>query len=145
MFLSSGLTRLDPGPAVVTEGEREDMRRGPMVGYAEDGESWIDTTNTLIRQNFGLHLAAVSDPLFGSDPIGLLNDNGIDTPLPFNQLIIVNFFNDYLFAGTLTVAELVAAAAFLNTDVLGVPSPYDDDRLRKTVGMMLGFAQFQEQ
>ena len=115
------------------------------TGYAEDGESWIDTTNTLIRQNFGLHLAAVSDPLFGSDPIGLLNDHGIDTLLQFNQVAIVNFLNETLFTGTLTAAEVAAATTFLSTDALGVPSPYNEDRLRKTVGMMLGFAQFQEQ
>lgn len=114
------------------------------TGFPEDGESWIDTTNVLVRQNFGVHLAAVSDPLFGSDPIGLLNDHGIST-LPGNQIAIVDFLNDYLFAGALTAAEVTAATTFLSTDTTGVPSPYNEDRLRKTVGMMLGFAQFQEQ
>jgi uncharacterized protein (DUF1800 family) len=114
------------------------------TGYPEDGESWIDTTNVLTRQNFGLHLAAVPNLAFGSDPIGLLNAHGISTG-PGNQIAIVNFLNDYLFSGRLTAAEVNAASTFLSTDVLGVPSPYDEDRLRKTVGMMLGYAQFQEQ
>jgi len=114
------------------------------TGYPEDGESWIDTTNVLIRQNFGLHLAAVSDPLFGSDPLGLLNAHGVST-LPGNQIAIVDFLNDYLFAGTLTAAEKGLVVGWLITSKLGLPSPYDEDRLRKAVGMMLGFAQFQEQ
>ena len=114
------------------------------TGYAEHGESWVDTTNTLTRQNFGLHLAVVPPGTFGSDPIALLNDNGISTA-PGNSQAIVDFLNDHLFAGTLNAAEVQAAKGFLDTDVLGVPSPYNEDRLRKTVGMMLGYAQFQEQ
>jgi uncharacterized protein (DUF1800 family) len=114
------------------------------TGYPEDGESWIDTTNILTRQNFGVHLAAVSDLAFGSDPIALLNDHGISTA-PGNQMAILQFMNDYLFAGTLTQSEFSALFGFLSTNEFGVISPYNDDRLRKTIGMMLGFAQFQEQ
>ena len=55
------------------------------------------------------------------------------------------FFSDVLFGGALTPAERQAAIDYLNTDDLGVPTPYDNDRIRETVGVMLGYPQFEEQ
>lgn len=114
------------------------------TGYEETGAFWIDTTNTLTRQNFSLHLAATSPGLFGSDPIGLLHDNSVSTANG-NAAAIIDFLAEYLFAGRLTQADRAAALFYLTTDNVGSPAPYDDYKVRKTVGLMLGFAQFQEQ
>jgi len=114
------------------------------TGYAETGPEWIDTNNTLTRQNFGLHLSAASGTGFSSDPIGLLNANGISTA-PGNSAAIVNFIAGVLFGGALTPAERQEAIDFLDTNDLGVPSPYNAARIRETVGLLLGYPQFQEQ
>lgn len=115
------------------------------TGYAEDGGSWIDTTNTLERQNFGVYLTAFGPAdLFGSDPMGLLADAGISTA-PGNAPAIVDYWSDVLFGGALTPAERQQAIDFLETEIDGTPSPYDETRIRRTVGFMLGFGQFQEQ
>ena len=42
-------------------------------------------------------------------------------------------------------AERQAAIDYLDTDATGVPSPYDNSRIREAVGLMLGYPQFQEQ
>jgi len=114
------------------------------TGYAETGPEWLDTNNTLTRQNFGLHLSAVNGAGFGSDPIGLLAANGVST-LPGNEGPIVDFFARILFGGALTPVERQRAITFLTTDDLGAQSPYNAARIRETVGLMLGYPQFQEQ
>ena len=114
------------------------------TGFAEDGASWLDTNNTLVRQNFGFDLATSSNPVFGSDPPLLLTSNGISTA-PGNAEAIVDFFSDALFGGALSPAERQSAVDYLNTDPSGVPAPYDDSRIRETVAIMLGYPQFQEQ
>ena len=114
------------------------------TGYPETGEGWLDTTNVLTRQNFGLHLAAFDPSDFGSDVLSLLADNGVSTA-PGNEAAIVDFLDERLFAGTLTESDRQAALFYLTTDNLGNPAAFDDYKVRKTVGVMLGFAQFQEQ
>ena len=114
------------------------------TGWPENGDSWIGTNNTLTRQNFGMELAASNGANFGSDPIGLLNDGGVTTA-PGNAEAIVTFLADVLFAGALTPAEHQQAVDFLNTDDGGVPAPYNNNRIRDVVGLMLGYPQFQEQ
>ena len=49
-----------------------------------------------------------------------------------------------LFGGAITPSERQLALDYLTTDELGNPAPYDDNRIRETVGFMLGFAQFNE-
>ncbi len=127
-FLSNHLPHFNPVP----------------TGYDEVGSAWIDTNNTLQRQNFGLLMTAFADPAFGSDPITLLNDNGVSTA-PGNADAIVDFFSDALFGGALTPEERQTAIDYLNTDDDELPSAYNDARIRETVGFMLGYPQFQEQ
>jgi uncharacterized protein (DUF1800 family) len=114
------------------------------TGYDEVGDAWLDTTNTLERQNFGIHVSFVAGLDFGSDPIGLLTASGISTA-PGNAEAIVGFFADVMFGGALTPGEFQVAVDFLNTDDDGVPSAYDLQRIRETVGLLMGFPQFQEQ
>ena len=114
------------------------------TGFAELGGDWIDTNNVLERQNFGLELTASAASSFGSDVIGLLNDNGVSTG-PGNAAAIVDFFAGVLFGGALTPAERQRAIDYLTTDDLGAPAAYDDARIRETLGFMMGFAQFAEQ
>ncbi len=114
------------------------------TGYPETGREWIDTNSTLTRQNFGLHLTTLSGATFGSDPIALLNANGV-SPAPGNEAAIVDFFAKALFGGALTPADRQAAITFLSTNDVGVTSPFDATRIRDTVGLMLGYPQFQEQ
>jgi uncharacterized protein (DUF1800 family) len=114
------------------------------TGWAEDGDSWINTNAVLDRQNFGFTLLTSTNFGFGADPIALLNDNGVSSA-PGNAEAIVDFFADVLFGGALTPAERQAAIQFLNTDNAGSPSPYNDARIRDTVALLLGYPQFQEQ
>ena len=114
------------------------------TGYPELGDDWLDTNNVLERHNFGADLSGRTGTNFGTDLITLLNDNGISTSAG-NSQAIVDFFADVLFAGALTAAEVQAAITFLDTDDDGMPSPYNNARIRDTVGLMLGFAQFIEQ
>ena len=114
------------------------------TGWPENGEDWIDTNNTLERQNFGIQLGASSNTSFGSDPLGLLVANGISTA-PGNTAAIVDFLADVLFGGALTPAERQEALDFLDTDDSGNPSPYTNARIRDLAGFLLGYPQFQEQ
>ena len=114
------------------------------TGWPEVGDSWLDTTNTLERQNFGVYLTAFNDPDFGSDLMALLADHGVPTG-PGNADAIVDFFSDVFYGGALTPSERQQAIDFLNTDIDGTPSPYDETRIRRTVGFLLGYPQFQEQ
>ncbi|ANM31890.1 hypothetical protein ABI59_23480 [Acidobacteria bacterium Mor1] len=117
------------------------------TGFAEDGAAWIGTNNMLERQNYGRILGfydPVSLPEFNSDVMGLLSDNGISTA-PGNAEAIVNFFIDRFFAGSVTEAERQLAVDFLNTDPDGVPSDYDEARIREVVGLLLGYPHFMEQ
>jgi len=115
------------------------------TGYSEIGADWIGTNNTLERQNFAIGLTFLNDPEFGSDPGALLAANGIST-LPGNSAAIVDFFADTMFGGALTPDERQRAIDYLETDNLGLPDPsYNDQRIRETVALMLGYAQFQEQ
>jgi len=114
------------------------------TGWPESGDDWVDTNNTLERQNFAINVAAGSATTFGSDPIALLVANGISTA-PGNAAAIVDFFADALFAKALTGAQRQAAIDFLNTDNNGVVSAYNNTRIRDVVGFLLGYPQFQEQ
>ena len=114
------------------------------TGWPETGESWLDTTNTLERQNFGVYLTAFNDPEFGSDLMNLLTDHGVSTA-PGNAAGIIDFFSDVFFGGALAPSERQQAIDFLNTDIDGTPGPYDETRIRRTVGFLLGYPQFQEQ
>jgi uncharacterized protein (DUF1800 family) len=114
------------------------------TGWPESGDDWVDTNNTLERQNFAISVAAGSATTFGSDPVALLVANGISTA-PGNAAAIVDFFVEALFAKALTGAERQAAIDFLNTDNNGVVSAYNNTRIRDVVGFLLGYPQFQEQ
>lgn len=114
------------------------------TGWPESGGDWIDTNNTLERQNFGIQLAGASGANFGSDPVTLLVANGISTG-PGNAPAIVDFLADALFGGALTPAERQAAIHFLDTDDSGNPSAYNNSRIRDLAGFLLGYPQFQEQ
>ncbi len=114
------------------------------TGWAEAGFEWINTNNMLDRQNLGHELLTAGDPNFSGRPIAMLVDHGVDIG-PGNAEAIVDFFSDILFGGALTPAERQAAIDYLNTDDLGLPAPYDNDRIRETVGVMLGYPQFEEQ
>ncbi len=115
------------------------------TGYSERGGDWISTGLTLVHQNWGIKLGTY--PLstnFSSQPVPLLNANGISTA-PGNAPAIVDFLGQILFGGNMTPAERQAAINYLNTDDTGTPSPYDDARIREVVGLMLGYPNFQEQ
>ena len=114
------------------------------TGFPEDGGSWLGTNNVLERQNFGVHLALVNGPSFGSDIIGLMNDNGVPTA-PGNAEAVIDFFADIFFGGALQPAERQAAIDFLTIDGQGFPTPYDESRIRQVVGFLLGYPQFTEQ
>ena len=114
------------------------------TGYSELGDDWLDTNNTLARQNFAIQLALGSDPAFGSDPLALLKDHGISTA-PGNGEAIVEFLAEILFGGAFSTAERQAALELLNTNDLGLPSPYDEASIRKLTAFLLGHAQYQEQ
>jgi hypothetical protein len=114
------------------------------TGYSELGGDWVGTNNYLERQNYGLALALIDDGMFGSDPISLLTHSGVSTA-PGNADEIVDFLAEVLFAGALTPAERQAAVDYLETDDNGLPSPYNDGRIRQTVGFLLGYPRFQQQ
>jgi hypothetical protein len=114
------------------------------TGWDEAGFNWINTNNMLDRQNVGYELVMSTNPDFSGRPLTLLVANGVDTA-PGNAEAIVDFFAEALFGGALTPAERQAAIDYLNTDDLGVPSPYDSDRIRQVVSLMLGYPQFEEQ
>lgn len=114
------------------------------TGWPEQGDEWLDTNNTLERQNFGIQLAAATGSSFGSDPLGLLVANGIPTASG-NAAAVVDFLADALFAGALSPAERQNAIDFLNTDDNGNVSAYNTARIRDLVGFLLGYPQFQEQ
>jgi uncharacterized protein (DUF1800 family) len=116
------------------------------TGYSELGDDWLDTNNLLVRQNFGLDLAARTGTAFGNDVIGLLNANGVSTaPSPDNSAAIVDFLSEAMFGSALTGAERQTAIDYLNTDDSGNASPYNDARIRETAGFLLGYPQFIEQ
>jgi uncharacterized protein (DUF1800 family) len=114
------------------------------TGWPETGGSWLGTNNMLERQNFGILLLESTDPSFEALPIDLLQDHGVST-LPGNAAAIVDFFIDAFFGGALTPAERQAAIDYLNTDEAGIPSAYDEARIRDVVALLLGYPQFQEQ
>jgi len=114
------------------------------TGWPEDGESWIGTNNMLERQNFGIALASSGGTAFGTDALGLLQDNGVSTA-PGNTEAIVDFFADAFFGGALTPAERQEAIDYLNTDDLGNPSDYNDPRIRDVIALLLGYPHFHEQ
>ena len=114
------------------------------TGYSETGSSWIDTNNVLQRENFGIYLVASITPTFGTNPVGLLQANGISTA-PGNAEAIVDFFADRLFAGSWTPAERDLALTYMNTDDLGAVAPYDDVRILEILALLMGLPQFQEQ
>ena len=114
------------------------------TGWPENGDEWVDTNNTLERQNFGIKAAAGTSATFGSDPTGLLVANGISTA-PGNAAAIVDFLADALFGKALSPVERQKAVDFLNTDDSGNVSNYNNARIRDVVGFLLGYPQFQEQ
>ncbi len=114
------------------------------TGWPEDGESWIGTNNMLERQNFGIVLLSSGGTAFGTDALGLWQDNGVSTA-PGNAEAIVDFLADAFFGGALTPAERQEALDYLNTDDLGDPSDYNDVRIRDVIALLLGYPHFQEQ
>jgi hypothetical protein len=114
------------------------------TGWPETGDQWVNTGNTLVRQNFGIKLASATGTTFGSDPLGLLVANGLSTT-SINAEAVVDFLSDALFAGSLTPAERQAAIDFLNTDDNGNVSAYTTARIKDLIGFLLGYPQFQEQ
>ncbi len=114
------------------------------TGWPEDGDSWIGTNNLLDRQNFGIKLLSFGAGIFGTDALGLLQDNGVSTA-PGNSEGIVDFFADAFFGGALTPAERQEAIDYLDTDDLGNPSDYNDVRIRDVIALMLGYPHFLEQ
>lgn len=114
------------------------------TGWPENGDDWLDTNNTLERQNFGTQLASATGANFGSDPLGLLVANGVSTAAG-NAPAIVDFLSDVLFASALTPAERQRAIDFLNTDENGNPAAYNNARIKDLAGFLLGLPQFQEQ
>jgi len=115
------------------------------TGFPEDGESWLDTNNTLERQNFGADLTDGTGSNFGADVVVMLQANGISNS-PGNAPAIVDFLIDVMYGGALTPVERQDAIDFLETDDSGNPDPnYNNARIRQTAGYLLGFAQFQEQ
>ncbi|HEV8200207.1 MAG TPA: DUF1800 domain-containing protein [Candidatus Polarisedimenticolia bacterium] len=121
------------------------FHRNPVpTGYSEIGGDWLDTNNLLERRNFGMTAAA--SPSFAADVIGMLHDHGVVTAAqPNNAAAIVDDLSSMFFGSTLSAAERQRAIDYLNTDDNGLPSPYDDGRIRETAGYLLGFAQFLEQ
>lgn len=117
---------------------------GVPTGYSELGGDWLDTTNLLERQNFGLDMTNLTGVNFGNDILGLMATNAISNAQG-NAPAIVDFFIDVLYGGALTPAERQAAIDYLNTNDSGVPSNYNDARIRETFGFLMGYAQFLEQ
>ena len=116
------------------------------TGYSELGGDWIDTNNLIERQNFGLDITSRNDFAFGADIIAVVNAAGVSTaPVPDNSAAIVSFFAEVLFGGGIAPAERQRAIAYLTTNAGGSASPYDDSRIRETLGFMMGYAQFMEQ
>lgn len=118
------------------------------TGFSELGDDWIDTNAFQRRQNFGVELAlttAIDRPNFNSDPVALLNANGVSTA-PGNATAIVDFLALALFGDDLGPGDRQLAVDFLLSGDDGVPDPsYDDTRIRQAVGLMLGFGDFQKQ
>ncbi len=107
-------------------------------GYPDDGGAWIGTNQLLSRQDMGL--ALTWDWFFyRTETTQMVSDYGLSTAEQ-----IVDFFSDLFYGGALTPAERQRAITYLETDALGNPSPYDDNRIREAVGFMLGFSQFNE-
>lgn len=117
------------------------------TGYPESGGDWLGTNNMLERQNLGLDFTRrdpTVDTAFSADIMDLLADNGVSTA-PGNAAGIVDFFVDAMFGGASSPAERQAAIDYLETDDDGLLSPYDEARIRETVGFLLGYPHFQEQ
>lgn len=113
------------------------------TGYPEVGPAWVDTTGVLQRQNFGLEVTASTDSRFGTELVALMADNGLDASSAPEA--IVDFWVERLFGGALTPSERGEAIDYLTTDDAGTPAPVDDDRIRETVGFLLGYPHFNEQ
>jgi uncharacterized protein (DUF1800 family) len=114
------------------------------TGYAEVGDEWIDTNNTLERQNFGLDLTEKTASSFGTDLIALLNANGLSSSS--TPEAIVDFWIEVLFGGAVTPADRQEAITYLRTDDNGVETlPLTDARIRGLVGFLVGYPNFQEQ
>jgi uncharacterized protein (DUF1800 family) len=114
------------------------------TGYAEVGDEWIDTNNTLERQNFGLDLTEKTASSFGTDLIALLNANGLSSSS--TPEAIVDFWIEVLFGGAVTPADRQEAITYLRTDDNGVEAlPLTDARIRGLVGFLVGYPNFQEQ
>ncbi len=114
------------------------------TGYSELGADWIDTNNTLERQNFGMDVTALTGTNFGTDLTGLMSANGLTTASTPES--IVDFWSDVLFGGALTPADRQEAIDYLKTNDSGVLDPVlTNARLREVVGFMLGYPIYQEQ
>jgi hypothetical protein len=108
------------------------------------GDEWIDTNNTLERQNFGLDLTEKTASSFGTDLIALLNANGLSSSS--TPEAIVDFWIEVLFGGAVTPADRQEAITYLRTDDNGVEAlPLTDARIRGLVGFLVGYPNFQEQ
>jgi uncharacterized protein (DUF1800 family) len=107
-------------------------------GYPDVGAAWISANGLLDRQDMGL---AMSNDFFfyGTQVNQMVAEQGLSSAEE-----IVDFFSGILFGGAITPQDRQRAIDYLNTDALGNPSPYDDARVRETVGFMLGFVEFNE-
>ncbi|UCF68283.1 MAG: DUF1800 family protein, partial [Acidobacteriota bacterium] len=107
-------------------------------GYPEKAPPWLGTNQFLDRQDYGMFAAA--DPFaYGTNITQMVADYGLDTAEK-----IVDFFAEVLLGGAITLAERARAIEYLNKDEFGNETPYDDARVRDTVGFLLGHAQFME-
>ncbi|MGH2625239.1 MAG: DUF1800 family protein, partial [Anaerolineales bacterium] len=118
-------------------------------GWPETGFDWIDTSSLLSRIKFAQALteaAPATSPAFNWNAVPFLDAYGLDTAEE-----IVDFFNNLLFQGTLTDADRAIVTEFLNTDDAYNPLPFSrartdfGDRVRRAVGLMLSFPQWQFQ
>ncbi|ANM29389.1 hypothetical protein ABI59_07005 [Acidobacteria bacterium Mor1] len=113
--------------------------RNPIpTGYSESGGDWLGTNAQLDRQDYGMDI--VLNASYAQEINLMVSEYSLTTDEE-----IVDFFADVLFGGQMTPFERQVALDYLNTDDSGVPSPYTDERVRETVGFMMGFKQFLEQ
>lgn len=114
------------------------------TGFAEAGADWLDTNNTLERQNYAMDLCGKTGVNFGTDLIGLMNANGLNTSS--TPAAIIDFWIGQLYGGALTPGDRQEAINFLSTNDNGLPdAALTNARIRDAVGFLIGLANYQEQ
>lgn len=109
------------------------------TGVPERGDDWLDSSQILGRQNYGLDVT-MKNTEYLSHVTEMVSDYGLNTAEK-----IVDFFSDALLGGRVAPAERQRLITYLNTNDLGQPSAYEDARVREMVGTMLGLLQALEQ